>query len=211
MLRYDDREECLADRLGLELLHPEKIEILVSVLRGEGDEAAFGEARCEGLVGIKVGLPGHVLGRAFEPVLADDDGTLFTREEVEVFWQGQNAVGDHLFATALHHIHEHFVGQGLVSHLIGSGADVWGEQGQFEIADHLGAEFLSVGLDRFPEVFERVGFEIGEVTLPVAGRFDEGEAIVEDEFVGAARIFRQFEIGGIGRRRGLEAEMGEES
>ena len=59
--------------LGLELLHPEKIEVLVSVLRGEGDEAAFGEARCEGLVGIKVGLPGHVLGRAFEPVLADDD------------------------------------------------------------------------------------------------------------------------------------------
>ena len=88
MLGHDEREERLADGLGLELLHAEEIKVLESVLRGEGDESALGESRRKSLVSVVFPFADDIQRSAFKPVLTNDDGTLFSRSEVKIFWQG---------------------------------------------------------------------------------------------------------------------------
>ena len=84
VLGDDEGEEGFADGVGFALEEAEAVFADVEVLRGEGDEAALGEAGGEGLVGFESGFADDVLRAAFEAVLADDDGAFFA---------GLNAVG----------------------------------------------------------------------------------------------------------------------
>ena len=84
MLRHDDREQRLAERVGLALQRAEVVLADVRVLRGERDEAALGQLGGEALDRRLVFslLADDVLRPAFEAVLADDDGPLLAGLQV---------------------------------------------------------------------------------------------------------------------------------
>ena len=137
MLRHDDREERLLQRIGLALQRAEAVLEDVQVLRREGDEAALGQLGGEVVIG-RVVARDDVLGTPFQAVLADDDRPPLAR--LKVLRHQQNAVGDHVGKDIEHHLVA-----GPRRRVVGlARAGIGGQTRLVERADHLRAKHLAI-------------------------------------------------------------------
>src|SRR5262249_35423742 len=133
-----DREERLAERVGLPLQGAELVLADVQVLRRERDEAAAGQFGRERLVGGVALLADGVLRPALEPMLADDDRPLLAG--FQVFRQKQNSIGDPIGENV-----EDDLVAGPVVGLVGlAAARVGGQQLLVEAADDVVVEDVLV-------------------------------------------------------------------
>jgi hypothetical protein len=162
VLRHDDREQRLLQRVGLPLQGAEAVPKDVRVLRRVGDEAALGQLRRVHVIRrvIDLGI-GHVLRAPLQPVLADHDRPPLAR--LDVLGQKQNAVSNHVRENVEHD----FVASvfRLVVNL--SRAGISGGERQVEAADDFVVEVLAIGLGTF-----LVGVERGVVHVLEGGAAD---------------------------------------
>ena len=150
----------------------------VEILRRERDEALFGQADGELVIGGAFDLGvGDVLRPALQAVLADDDGAFFP--VLDPLGQEQDAVGDHVGED----VHDDLVAGELGFVVDPSRADVRGQGGQVEPADHVVGEKLAVGLDRFREGVERGEVELLHELAADVGALDQELLVVAVELV----------------------------
>ena len=121
----DEREQRLAERIGLALQDAEVVPADVGVLGGEDDEALVGECRAERVVQASCSRIDDHVRPAFQPVLADDHRPPFAR--LEILGQEQHAVGEHVGVDVEHdlvagplRLVDEFAGRGLAGRLGGS-------------------------------------------------------------------------------------------
>ena len=149
MLGDDDREERLAQRVGLALKRAEAVFKDVQVLRCKRDEPSLGQT--DGVLVVRrvvlLGV-GDVLRAALQAVLANHHRALLA--VLDVLGQEQDAIGDHVRED----VHHHFITRVLRLVIDLPRADVRRQQLLVEPADDLGGEELAIRLNRLFIRFE---------------------------------------------------------
>jgi hypothetical protein len=121
------------------------------IVRGEGDEAAFGEPRGEVVISGVVAFD-HITRNAAPAVLADDDRTPFAG--LEVLGKQQYSPGEE-FAPD---VQDHFVAGPFLLVVDAAGARIGRKQRLVECAEHLFPVIAAIGLGAFDKFCGGVAF-----------------------------------------------------